>query len=259
MEYPHLTRPIHGPLGPQGPKAWNLGDFDKASASIKHSRKRSAAAKDWGSMASGIHGGNHGNIWWGATNLAKHMDSNSRHMEIFNKTQHDMIWHDQKKHETCGWNPVYHGLFTRIHGISMGFSTFNQQLRGAKEDRKTSEKMPPPGLLKHQPPQIGRWFFGGSVDRFSQKMGDFSGRFSRIVFFEMLGKPWKTQVFGCLVFEVTKNQRYSKANRRGFHMMATSKHFWWFQRDSTSLTTALTSGIFWGSFFGSPLRGLNLH
>ena len=97
MEYPHLTRPIHGPLGPQGPKAWNLGDFDKASASIKHSRKRSAAAKDWGSMASGIHGGNHGNIWWGATNLAKHMDSNSRHIEIFNKTQHDMIWHDQKK------------------------------------------------------------------------------------------------------------------------------------------------------------------
>ena len=127
------------------------------------------------------------------------------------------------------------------------------------KDRKTSEKMPPPGLLKHQPPQIGRWFFGGSVDRFSQKMGDFSGRFSRIVFFEMLGKPWKTQVFGCLVFEVTKNQRYSKANRRGFHMMATPKHFWWFQRDSTSLTTALTSGIFWGSFFGSPLRGLNLH
>ena len=90
------TWPLGAPR-PQGPKAWNLGDFDKASASIKHSRKRSAAAKDWGSMASGIHGGNHGNIWWGATNLAKHMDSNSRHMEIFNKTQHDMIWHDQKK------------------------------------------------------------------------------------------------------------------------------------------------------------------
>ena len=50
------TWPLGAPR-PQGPKAWNLGDFDKASASIKHSRKRSAAAKDWGSMASGIHGG----------------------------------------------------------------------------------------------------------------------------------------------------------------------------------------------------------
>ena len=106
------------------------------------------------------------------------------HLEIFNKTQHDMIWHDIKKKTRkmrlksyLSW--FFHQNLWDFYGISCG-------LRGAKEDRKTSEKMPPPGLLKHQPPQFGRWIFGGSVDWWTE-----DGRFFWKIFVDFFLKCWE--------------------------------------------------------------------
>ena len=178
---------------PQGPKAWNLGDFDKASASIKHSRKRSAAAKDWGSMASGIHGGKSWKQNIGATSfLAKQKENQTQCTWRFS-TKHNMIWYDmtlKKKHEKCGWNPIYHGFFTRIYGISMGFPVDSEGQRKTARPRRKCRR---PGCWSTSRLSLDGGF---SVDRWigEPKMDDFSGRFSWI-FFWNVGKTMENPSF----------------------------------------------------------------
>lgn len=97
---------------------------------------------------------------------------------------------------------------------------------------------------------FGRWCLVvdlcGSVNR------RFGGIFWKICFsghlFENVGKTPVFWICGFWIF--TKHQGYSKAIEVDFTWWQAPSIFLWFQRDSTSLTTALTSGIFGGHFFG---------
>ena len=184
--------------------------------------------------------------------------------------------------EKCAWNPVYILLFhTKSHGFSMFFlwplpataPPTPLRSKGTKEERKTSEKMRPPGLLKHQPPRAARWRCGVWK--------------SFVVHFRSVGKTLWLFTWGSWTFKsnTAKNIKHmfehwshcffslmcgfwiaihrTLQRPRGFHMMLLLKlqaiyvfwMFWVFLVTSAVQNLGESEAVhFWGL-----LRGLNLH